>query len=95
MKNVYTLVDDIYKLVKTKKVDKDVDIDQCIDDFGESVKELMRKEFGQRRAWDGRKLRMSNIGKRDRFLWNHYNNGQKSEEMQGHTLVKFLYGHLI
>ncbi len=67
MKNVYTLVDDIYKLVKTKKVDKDVDIDQCIDDFGESVKELMRKEFGQRRAWDGRKLRMSNIGKRDRF----------------------------
>ena len=95
MKNVYTLVDDIYKLVKTKKVDKDVDIDQCIDDFGESVKELMRKEFGQRRAWDGRKLRMSNIGKRDRFLWNHYNNVQKSEEMQGHTLVKFLYGHLI
>ena len=55
----------------------------------------MRKEFGQRRAWDGRKLRMSNIGKGDRFLWNHYNNVQKSEEMQGHTLVKFLYGHLI
>ena len=67
MKNIYTLVDDIYKLVKTKRVDKDVDIDQCIDDFGEAVKELMKKEFGGNRGWDGRKLRMSNIGRRDRF----------------------------
>ena len=55
MKNVYTLVDDIYKLVKTKKVDKDVDIDPCIDDFGERVKELMRKEFGQSTATSQRK----------------------------------------
>lgn len=94
MKNVYNLVDDIYKLVKTKRVDKDVDIEECIEQFGENVKDLMRKEFGGRR-FDGRKLRMSNIGKRDRFLWNHYNNVKKSEEMQGHTLVKFLYGHLI
>ena len=34
MKNVYTLVDDIYKLVKTKRVDKDVDIEECIEQFG-------------------------------------------------------------
>lgn len=95
MKNVYTLVDDIYKLVKTKRIDPDVDIEKCIDDFGENVKDLMRKEFGGARRFDGRKLRMSNIGKKDRFLWNHYNNVQKSEELQGHTLVKFLYGHLI
>ena len=48
MKNVYTLVDDIYKLVKTKRVDKDVDIEECIDLFGENVKDLMRKELGHR-----------------------------------------------
>ena len=95
MKNVYTLVDDIYKLVKTKRVDKDVDIEECIEQFGENVKDLMRKEFGGNRSFDGRKLRMSNIGKRDRFLWNHYNNVPKMDDMQPHTLVKFLYGHLI
>ena len=95
MKNIYTLVDDIYKLVKTKRVAKDVDIDKCIDDFGESVKDLMRKEFVGRGPRDYRKLRMSNIGRRDRFLWNHYNNVQKHDDMQPHTLIKFLYGHLI
>jgi len=95
MKSIYTLVDDIYKLVKTKRVAKDVDIEKCIDDFGESVKDLMRKEFVNGGPRDYRKLRMSNIGRKDRFLWNHYNNVEKHDDMQPHTLVKFLYGHLI
>ena len=95
MKNVYTLVDDIYKLVKTKRVDKDVDIEECIEQFGENVKDLMRKEFTNRGGFDARKLRMSNIGRDDRYLWNHYNNVGPKEPMQPHNLVKFLYGHLI
>ena len=33
----------------------------------------MRKEFVNR-GWDARKLRLSNIGRKDRFLWNHYKN---------------------
>ena len=32
------------------------------------VKDLMRKEFTSRGSFDARKLRMSNIGKTDRFL---------------------------
>ena len=95
MKTVNTLVKDIYALVKTKRVDKAVDAEAEIEKFGEAVKDLMRKEFTKRGSFDGRKLRMSNIGKDDRYLWNHYNNVGPKEPMQPHTLVKFLYGHLI
>jgi hypothetical protein len=38
---------------------------------------------------------MSNIGRDDRYLWNVYNDVEKADEIQGHTYVKFLYGHLI
>jgi hypothetical protein len=95
MKNVYTLVDDIYKLVSTKEVEEGVDIDAAIEQFGENVKNLMKQEFGAQKARDSRTLRMSNIGREDRYLWNVYNGVEASEEIQGHTYVKFLYGHLI
>ena len=94
MKNVYNLVPDIYQLMETKEVAEGVDFDACVEKFGENVKELMRNEFGGKKR-DGRKLRMSNIGRDDRYLWNVYNDVEKADEIQGHTYVKFLYGHLI
>jgi len=94
MKNIYTLVNDIYELVETKQVPEGVDIDECIETFGEGVKQLMRNEFTKKRD-DSRKLRMSNIGRSDRYLWNVWNDVEKDDDMQGHTYVKFLYGHLI
>ncbi len=94
-KTIHTLVDDIYKLVKTKRPEKEVDAEAEIENFGEAVKDLMRKEFTQRGNFDARKLRMSNIGRDDRYLWNHYNNVGPKEPMQPNNLVKFLYGHLI
>ena len=94
MKNIYTLVNDIYKLVETKQVPEGVDIEECIETFGEGVKQLMRNEFTKKRD-DSRKLRMSNIGRSDRYLWNVWNDVEKADDMQGHTYVKFLYGHLI
>ena len=94
MKNVYTLVDDIYKLMESKGVAEGIDLEAHIETFGENVKDLMRKEFGEKRN-DNRKLRMSNIGREDRYLWNVYNDVEKSDDIQGHTYVKFLYGHLI
>ncbi len=93
-KNTYNLVSDIYQLMETKEVAEGVDFDACVEKFGENVKELMRNEFGGRKR-DGRKLRMSNIGRDDRYLWNVYNDVEKSDDIQGHTYVKFLYGHLI
>tara|TARA_X000001382_G_scaffold67927_2_gene47174 strand:+ start:1895 stop:2758 length:864 start_codon:yes stop_codon:yes gene_type:complete len=94
MKNTYNLVSDIYQLMETKEVAEGVDFDACVEKFGENVKELMRNEFGGKKR-DGRKLRMSNIGREDRYLWNVYNDVEKSDDIQGHTYVKFLYGHLI
>ena len=93
-KNTYNLVSDIYQLMETKEVAEGVDFDACVEKFGENVKELMRNEFGGKKR-DGRKLRMSNIGRDDRYLWNVYNDVEKSDDIQGHTYVKFLYGHLI
>jgi hypothetical protein len=93
-KNTYNLVSDIYQLMETKEVAEGVDFDACVEKFGENVKELMRNEFGGRKR-DGRKLRMSNIGRDDRYLWNVYNDVEKTDDIQGHTYVKFLYGHLI
>ena len=49
MKNVYTLVSDIYKLMETKEVAEGVDSEAAIDLFGENVKDLMRNEFGGRK----------------------------------------------
>ena len=94
MKTVDTLVSDIYELVSTKDVSESVDIDECIDQFGERMKDLMRQQFKAQRD-DSRKLRMSNIGRKDRFLWNVYNEVETTEDIQPHTYVKFLYGHVI
>ena len=94
MKSTYNLVSDIYKLVESKEVAEGVDIEACIDQFGEAVKVLMRQEFTEKRD-DSRKLRMSNIGREDRYLWNVYNDVDKGEDIQPHTYVKFLYGHII
>ncbi len=94
-KSVMTVVDDIYELMTTKAADESVDIEAEIDKFGESVKSLMRNEFSPETPRDNRKLRLSNIGRDDRFLWHHYNDTSSGEEIQGHTYVKFMYGHLI
>ena len=93
-KTTDSVVQDIYALMESKDADPSVDVEAEIDKFGESVKELMRTEFGRKKREDNRKLRLSNIGRTDRYLWNHFN-GTEGEELQPHTYVKFMYGHLI
>ena len=93
-KTTDTVVQDIYALMESKDADPSVDVEAEIEKFGESVKALMRTEFGRKKREDNRKLRLSNIGRTDRYLWNHYN-GTAGEELQPHTYVKFMYGHLI
>jgi len=93
-KTTDTVVQDIYALMESKDADPSVDVEAEIDKFGESVKALMRTEFGRKKREDNRKLRLSNIGRTDRYLWNHFN-GTEGEELQPHTYVKFMYGHLI
>ena len=93
-KTTDNLVDEIYALMESKDADPSVDVEKEIEKFGEGVKALMRTEFGRKKREDNRKLRLSNIGRTDKYLWNHFN-GTEKEEIQPHTYVKFMYGHLI
>jgi len=91
--NTETLVKDIYQMIDTKEIPDGVDVEQAIETFGENVKNILRNNITESK-FDRRKLRMSNIGKKDRQLWYSYN-GYKGEELMPHTRIKFLYGHLI
>ena len=93
-KTTDNLVADIYKLMESKDADPSVDVEAEIEKFGEGVKALMRTEFGREKREDNRRLRLSNIGRTDRYLWNHFN-GTEGEKILPHTYVKFMYGHLI
>jgi len=52
MKDIYTLVDDIYKVVATKEVPEDVDLYEEIDKFGENCKKLMSTVCSLRNVTD-------------------------------------------
>ena len=93
-KTTETLIEDIYALVSTKDVDESVDVEAEIEKFGEAVKDLMRTEFGRNKREDKRTLRLSNIGRTDKYLWNHVH-GTEKEEIQPHVFVKFMYGHVV
>ena len=93
-KTIHTLVDDIYRLMETKEAEESVDVEAEIELFGENMKTLMRTEFGRKRTTDKRTLRLSNIGRDDRVLWNVVN-GTEKEEIKPATYIKFMYGHLI
>lgn len=92
-KTLDTLVEDIYALMVNKNTSKDVDVEAEINRFGESIKDLMRKEFIPQRR-DARSLRLSAIGKPLRQQWYSYNK-YSGEKIQPHTYIKFMYGHLI
>jgi len=93
-KTIHTLIDDIYRLMETKEAEESVDVEAEIEKFGENMKTLMRTEFGRTRIRDSRTLRLSNIGRDDRVLWNVVN-GTEKEAIQPATYIKFMYGHLI
>tara|TARA_R100001163_G_scaffold51643_1_gene39038 strand:+ start:451 stop:1275 length:825 start_codon:yes stop_codon:yes gene_type:complete len=80
--------------METKEAEESVDVEAEIEKFGENMKTLMRTEFGRTRTRDSRTLRLSNIGRDDRVLWNIVN-GTEKEAIQPATYIKFMYGHLI
>ena len=95
-KTLDTLVDDIYKLMLDKNVDKDVDTLEEIEKFGEAMKDLMKKEFiPSERNYSSRSgLRLSSIGKTDLQQW-FASNKFTGEKLLPKTLIKFMYGHMI
>jgi hypothetical protein len=92
MKQVDTLVSDIYKLMETKEIPDGVDLDAACEAFGRDMANVLREQLSPRA--DNRKLRLSAIGKPDRKIYNSYH-GIVGEPLRGPTYIKFLYGHIV
>ena len=92
MKNIERAIPDIYKLLESKEMVAGIDIEaECLR-FGEEMAQVMRDAMGPEQDRTGR-LRLSNIGKPDRQIYNSFN-GISGEAIAGATHIKFLYGHL-
>lgn len=57
-----TLIDDIYKLLETKKIPEDVNIDYLIHEFGEAMKKIMKRQ-PLSTSQTTVPLRLSNVGR--------------------------------
>jgi hypothetical protein len=91
MKNIDTLVADIYELLETRKLDEGVDLEAICEHFGKEMAEILHTALTPEPSRGG--LRLSAIGKPDRQIYNAYN-GVEGEQLRGATYIKFLYGHL-
>ena len=94
-KNLNTLVDDIYKKLSVLGKGKSLNLsEETIDQFGESMKEVLRHwSTPHPRATET--LRMSNIGRPNRQLWFDMKTEQQAQEIPPATFIKFLYGHML
>jgi hypothetical protein len=99
MKNLDTLVTDIYKKIGVLSKGKQIKItNKELDEFGDAMKDAL-KHWATPLKRDNslsKGLRMSNIGKPDRQLWYDLNSPQTKEtELEPSVYIKFLYGHLL
>jgi hypothetical protein len=94
MKNLSTVVEDIYETLSCLSESKDLEIpDELLEDFGERMKEVLRNWSKPYKAKTS--LRMSIIGRPLRRLWYDLKKGHLSKaHMPSSTLIKFLYGHM-
>ena len=92
MKKIERAIPDIYKLLESKQMVADIDVEaECVR-FGEEMAQVMRDAMGPEQDRSGR-LRLSSIGKPDRQIYNSFR-GVAGEDLAGATHIKFLYGHL-
>jgi hypothetical protein len=95
MKNINTIVEDIYELFNLTPIKRDEkEVDDLIDNFGEMLK-VHIKEFMYSKPRDSGNLRLSAIGKPDRQLWYDVNTETTEEKLPPSTRIKFLYGYIL
>ena len=95
MKQIETLVEDIYNLFTLDPIDmEEEEVDKHIDNFGEMLK-VHIKDFLYEKPRDRATLRLSAIGKPDRQLWYDLNKPLKNVQLQPSTRIKFLYGYIL
>lgn len=89
MKQITTLVSDIYKLLENKnKVAPEI-----IDEFTNKLNTLLKIRFNEDRGEFT--LSMSSLGQPDRKLWYKKHKPDSGEQLRGETLLKFIYGDII
>ncbi len=93
-KSIDTVVEDIYKLLE-EGAPSGCPTPQFLDEFCNAVREAATSYVVKRDR--PKKLRMSMIGKPDRQIYYELNDDddETDEKLEGHTLFKFFYGHLI
>ena len=95
MKQIETLVEDIYNLFTLDPIDMDEEeVDKHIDTFGDMLK-VHIKDFLYEKPRDRGNLRLSAIGKPDRQLWYDVNKPLLDAELKPSTRIKFLYGYIL
>ena len=94
MKNIDTIVEDIYSLFEKKNEElTEKEVDKCIDDFANSVK-VHVKDFLKELPQDKPRLRLSTIGRPDRQLWYDFKKPH-NQPLAPSTRIKFLYGYIL
>ena len=90
MKQIETLVEDIYNLFTLAPIDMDEEeVDKYIDTFGDMLK-VHIKEFLYEKPKDRANLRLSAIGKPNRQLWYDLNKPLRDVQLQPSTRIKKL-----
>jgi|TARA_R100001530_G_scaffold93919_1_gene65188 hypothetical protein len=90
MKNIETLVEDIYQVID----DGFEPTIEAVEDLVEIVAHSVVRQFSPKYREDRNTLRMSNIGKPVCQLW-HEANGSPKEKLDAHVRIKFLFGDII
>ena len=95
MKQIETLVEDIYGLFNLTPIERDEkEVDELIDKFGDMLK-VHIKEFMYSKPRDSGNLRLSAIGKPNRQIWYDVNTEATEEQLPPSTRIKFLYGYIL
>ena len=96
MKDIHTLVEDIYNLFSPDELQMDEkEIDKHVDEFATNIKEHL-KLFLNEKPRSRSNLRLSAIGKKDRQLWyDMYTTEDKIIPLSSSTRIKFLYGYIL
>jgi hypothetical protein len=96
MKNINTLVEDIYALFDLKNkpsVSKTV-ADKILNQLGTEVQQHLH-EYLYNKPKGKNNLRLSAIGKPDRQLWYDMQEDKIEKQFSSSTRIKFLYGHIL
>ena len=92
------LIEDIYKTIEPLSEGKALDIsEEQIENFGESMKKVMRSWANPIERDSNFSIRMSNVGKHPRKLWfdSQQRDTEKQSTIDAPTQIKFLYGHML